>query len=55
MEKFYTVEEVANNLKVTKNTIYRWIYAGKLNSVKFGEVHRIQEQAIIDFMKSSKK
>lgn len=34
MDEFYTIDEIAQNLKVTKMTIYRYIKAGKLKSYK---------------------
>lgn len=55
MEKLYTVEEVADYLRVAKMTVYRWIYSGKLKSTKIAELHRISEKDIEDFITSSEK
>lgn len=35
--KFYTVEEIAKILKVSKMTIFRYIKSGKLKAVKVGQ------------------
>jgi putative molybdopterin biosynthesis protein len=34
---FYTVEEIAKMLKVSKMTIFRYIKSGKLKAVKIGQ------------------
>lgn len=37
MEKLYTIQEIADILKVSKKTIYRYIYSGKLKATKIGQ------------------
>lgn len=34
MQKYYTVKEVANMLKVHENSVWRWIKEGKLKTSK---------------------
>jgi excisionase family DNA binding protein len=46
-----TVEEVANRLKVTPRTVYRWIDEGKLKSLKIQGVVRITEEEYEKFIK----
>lgn len=41
-EKYYTIEEVAEMLKVAYLTVYRWIKTGKLEAVKAGKQYRIK-------------
>lgn len=36
MEKFYTLKEIEDNLKVSNRTLLRYIKAGKLKAVKIG-------------------
>ena len=36
-EKYYTIEEVAEMLKVVYLTVYRWIQDGKLKAYKAGK------------------
>jgi len=43
MEKYYTPEEVATNLKVHLKTVYNWIKGGRLQAVKVGHFWRISE------------
>lgn len=44
--KTYSVNEVAEILKVTNSTIYNYIKAGKLKAVKLGKSHIITEEAL---------
>lgn len=50
-EQYYTIEEVAKILKVAYLTVYRWIQAGKLKSVKAGKQYRIKKYDLIKFTK----
>jgi len=47
--KVYTLDEVADILKVTRRTLYTWISAGKLKAVKVGKYWRVSEQALREF------
>lgn len=49
---YFTVEEVAQRLKVSHMTVYRWINAGKLDAYKLGGEFRISEQAIKRFLEA---
>lgn len=49
-EKFYTIEEVAELLKVAYLTVYRWIQAGKLEAVKAGKQYRIKHTQLDKFL-----
>ena len=40
---YYTCKEVASMLKITTQTIYDWIAAGKLPAIKIGKSYRIEE------------
>lgn len=52
MNKFYTVQEVADILKVRRHTVYRWIYAGRLKAHRISRgVVRIEEQELERFIK----
>jgi excisionase family DNA binding protein len=37
MEKLYTIQEVADILKVSKKSVYRYIKSGKLKAKKIGQ------------------
>jgi excisionase family DNA binding protein len=45
-EKLLTVDEVADILRTTPNTIYRWLRAGKLPGVKLGKEWRIKKETL---------
>jgi len=43
---FYTVDELAEMLKVSTQTIRAWIKSGKLKSFKIGKAHRIPDTEV---------
>jgi excisionase family DNA binding protein len=49
-ETYFTVEEVAQRLKVSNMTVYRWIKAGSLGAYKLGGEFRITERDINEFL-----
>ena len=42
MEELLTVQEVAEYLKLSRSTVWRWCQQGKLNAVKLGRGWRIR-------------
>jgi excisionase family DNA binding protein len=40
-ETYLTPQEVADLLKVTRRTVYRWIESGELPVIRFGSAYRI--------------
>lgn len=54
--QFYTTEEVAEILKVTTESVRRWIRGGKLQSVKLsGKFIRVSQKDLDDFIESMRK
>jgi excisionase family DNA binding protein len=51
-ETYFTVEEVAERLKVSHMTVYRWIKARKLGAYKIGGEYRITEGDIDRFLEA---
>jgi excisionase family DNA binding protein len=51
-EKYYTIEEVAEMLRVAYMTVYRWIKAGKLEAIKAGKQYRISETQLSKFLEN---
>lgn len=45
-----TVNEIAEMLKVHPQTVYRWIYAGKLKCLKIDGLVRITEEQYKEFI-----
>lgn len=48
--KVYTIDEVANILKVTSRTVYNYVRAGELKAVKLGKYWRISEESLQAFI-----
>ena len=53
--KFYTPEEVANILRISKHTVYELIKRKELKSKKIGRVYRISEEALREFTEEEKE
>ncbi len=51
--KVFTVNEIAEKLKVHPQTVYRWIYQGKLKSLKIHSSVRITEEQYEEFIKEA--
>lgn len=48
-DDFYTPYEVAEKLKVSYMTVYRWIRSGKLSAVKAGKQYRVKKEDLESF------
>lgn len=48
--KVYTLDEVADILKVTKRTLYNYVKAGKLPAVKMGKYWRVPAESLQAFI-----
>ena len=51
-ERYLTLPEVAETLKVSRRTVYRWINSGDLDAYQFGREYRITESALKDFLEA---
>ena len=51
---FYLVEELAEKLRVSKMTIYRYIKAGKISAYKLGKEFRISKEEYNKFLNKAK-
>ena len=50
--KLYTLQEVADILRVTKQTLYNNIRKGKLQANKVGKEYRITEEQLQDIVEN---
>lgn len=50
-EKVYTPREIAEHFKVSIKVIQKWIREGKLKAIRLGNVWRVPESALQEFIK----
>lgn len=53
-KEFYLVEELAEKLRVSKMTIYRYIGASKIDAYKIGKEYRIKIEDFNKFLNKVK-
>lgn len=53
-EQYYSIDEMAEMLKVAYLTVYRWIQAKKLIAFKAGKQYRIKKADLDAFLKVHK-
>ncbi len=51
--RYLTVAEVAEVMRVSKMTVYRFIHAGELPAVQVGRSYRVPQDALTTFLASS--
>lgn len=49
---FYTINEVAEKLKVTRAAVYKWMAAGQLAYVIVGKHRRVTSEALNAFIRA---
>ena len=54
MEKIYTTQEVADQLKIKKSTVYELIKRGELKAAKVGKQIRISQEQLDEYLKTPK-
>jgi len=54
MTQMLTVREVAERLRVSPATVYRWVRRGKLEALRIGGTTRIEEEALSEFIEKAK-
>lgn len=53
-DKLYTLQEVADYLKVSRQTIYNYVTAKRLKASKIGKEYRVTEKDLQDFLKTGR-
>lgn len=51
---YYSIEEIAAQLKVAYITVYRWIRSGKLEAHKANKQYRISSEHLQNFLEGCK-
>lgn len=52
--KLYTLQEVADILKVSRQTIYNYVTAKKLKATKYGKEYRVTEENLKEFIEKGR-
>jgi excisionase family DNA binding protein len=55
MTRLMDVDELAEYLKLQKQTIYNWLHQGKITGMKVGGVWRFDRKEIDDWLKSRRR
>jgi len=50
-----TVKEIADRLKVSRFTVYRWIKQGRLKAIRIDGILRIEEEAYNQLIEKGKQ
>jgi len=50
MAEWLTPDEVADELRVTRRAVYRWLQSGRLQAAKAGRVWRIRRKDLEEFL-----
>lgn len=51
MPQLFNLKEVADILRVSKQTVYNHIWAGKLNATKCGKEYRVTREDLDDYIR----
>lgn len=52
--KLYTLQEVADVLRVSRQTIYNYVTAKRLRATKYGKEYRVTEEDLQQFIKDGR-
>jgi excisionase family DNA binding protein len=50
----YTVEEIAEKLRVSPRTVYRMVQRGEIRGLRVGDLYRIPRESFEAFMRGEK-
>ena len=55
MAKLIDIDELADFLKLKKQTIYNWLHEGKITGIKVGGVWRFDRREVDNWLKSRRR
>jgi len=55
MTRLIDVDELADYLKLRKQTIYNWLHMGKISGIKVGGVWRFDRREVDSWLKSRRR
>jgi len=50
--RLYTIDEIAEILKVTQRTVYNYIRSGSLKAIKIGKYWRVKHEDLAQFLET---
>jgi len=55
MQRLIDIDELANYLKLKRQTIYNWLHQGKISGIKVGGVWRFDRREVDNWLKSRRR
>ena len=55
MTKLINIDELANYLKLKRQTLYNWLHDGKISGIKVGGVWRFDRKEIDNWLKTKRR
>lgn len=55
MAKLMDIDELADYLRLKKQTIYNWLHQGKISGIKVGGVWRFEHKEVDNWLKSKRR
>lgn len=55
MSRLMDIDELANYLRLQKQTIYNWLHQGKIGGIKVGGVWRFERRDVDNWLKSRRR
>jgi excisionase family DNA binding protein len=49
--KYWTIEEIAAQLRVSKMTVYRLVETGEIDHIRVGRVYRVPEESLRAYLR----
>jgi excisionase family DNA binding protein len=55
MSRLLDIEELADYLRLKKQTIYNWLHEGKISGIKVGGVWRFERREVNSWLRSRRR
>ena len=52
-EEYYSPQQISDKFNVKTRTVYAWIRQGRLKAIKLGDLWRIPQSALEEFIEAS--
>lgn len=54
VKAYYSLQDVAKMLHISRQTLYKYVHSGKLEAVKIGKQYRVTSDAIAQFIDNNR-